>query len=141
MKIKNSQLYAVFATMLDGSFRAEIKPDAGDGEPYVVALQLEVHDNHRGDSPDVILRVHLTIEHPKLPSLDIDVPIPIEGEKAGIAAAMEDLRKFTEREHFALKIPMLVVGGSGNPARRTQDVKMLARVEIAQIPYRLVSPS
>ena len=54
---------------------------------------------------------------------------------------MEDLRKFTEREHFAQKIPMLVVGGSGNPARRVQHVKMPTRVEIAQIPYRLVSLS
>jgi hypothetical protein len=141
MKIKDSQLYAVFAAMLDGSGRAEIRPDEGERLPYTVALELEVHDNHRGDSPDVILQVLLTIEHPQLPALEIQIHVPIEGEKAGIAAAIEDLRKFIEREHFVQKIPMLVIGGSGNPARRTQRVQIPARVEITQIPYRLVSPS
>jgi hypothetical protein len=108
--------------------------------PYVIDVELEVQDNHRGDSPDVILRVRLSINHPKLPALDLEIPIPIEGEKAGIAAAIEDLRKFTEREHFIQKMPMLVIGGSGNPARRVQQIKMPTRVEVAQIPYRLLSP-
>jgi hypothetical protein len=141
VKIKDSQLYAVFAAMLDGSGRAEIRTEDGERQSYTVAVELEVHDNHRGDSPDVILQVHLTVEHPQLPSLEMAIYVPIEGEKAGIAAAIEDLRKFTEREHFVQKIPMLVIGGSGNPARRTQYVKIPARVEITQIPYRLVSPS
>jgi hypothetical protein len=140
VKINDSQLYALFAGMLDGAGHVQITPTNADSDPYVIDVELEVQDNHRGDSPDVILRVRLSINHPKLPSLDLEIPIPIEGEKAGIAAAIEDLRKFTEREHFIQKMPMLVIGGSGNPARRVQQIKMPTRVEIAQIPYRLLSP-
>src|SRR5258705_11894676 len=116
MKIKDSQLYAVFAAMLDGSGRVEIRPQDRERQPYLITIELEVHDNHRGDSPDLILQLHLTLEHPQLPSLELEIPIPIEGEKAGIGAAIEDLRKFVERWHFVQKIPMLVIGGSGSPA-------------------------
>jgi hypothetical protein len=140
VKINDSQLYALFAGILDGAGHVQITPTNADSDPYVIDVELEVQDNHRGDSPDVILRVRLSINHPKLPTLDLEIPIPIEGEKAGIAAAIEDLRKFTEREHFIQKMPMLVIGGSGNPARRVQQIKMPTRVEITQIPYRLLSP-
>ncbi len=140
MKINDSQLYALFAGMLDGAGHFQITPTNADSEPYVIDVELEVQDNHRGDSPDVILRVRLSINHPKLPALELEIPIPIEGEKAGIAAAIEDLKKFTEREHFIQRMPMLVIGGSGNPARRVQQVTMPTRVEISQIPYRLLSP-
>jgi len=126
--------------MLDGAGHFQITPTNADSEPYVIDVELEVQDNHRGDSPDVILRVRLSINHPKLPALELEIPIPIEGEKAGIAAAIEDLKKFTEREHFIQRMPMLVIGGSGNPARRVQQVTMPTRVEISQIPYRLLSP-
>ena len=140
MKIDDSQLYALFAGMLDAAGHVQIAPTNAASDPYVVDVELEVQDNHRGDSPDVILRVRLSINHPKLPTLDLEIPIPIEGEKAGISAAIEDLRKFTEREHFIQEMPMPVIGGSGNPARRVQQIKMPTRVEIAQIPYRLLSP-
>src|SRR5690349_15408701 len=102
--------------MLDGSGQLRVKPKNSQSEEYAVDVVLEVHDNHRGDSPDVILHVQLTINHPKLPPLVIEIPLPIEGEKAGIGAAIEDLKKFAEREHFSQNLPMLVVGGSGNPA-------------------------
>ena len=78
MKINDSQLYAVFSGMLDGSGRVEIRPANTEAEAYAVALELEVHDNHRGDSPDVILHVRVTIEHPRLPAMELDIPVPIE---------------------------------------------------------------
>lgn len=139
MKINDSQLYALFAGMLDGSGQLQVRPKNPQSEAYTVNVELEVHDNHRGDSPDVVLHIQLTINHPKLPSLVLEIPIPIEGEKAGIGAAIEDLNKFAEREHFSQKLPMLVIGGSGNPARRIQKIKIPARFEIVQIPYRSMS--
>ena len=96
-------------------------------------------DNHRGDSPDVVLHVAVTVDHPLLPKLKLHIPLPVEGEKAGIGAALEDLKKFSERQHFPQKLPMLVIGGSGNPARRTQEIMIPAKFEIIQIPYRAFS--
>ena len=139
MKINDSQLYALFAGMLDGSGECQISPRNSQSEPYAIEVESEVHDNHRGDSPDLVLHLTVTINHPKLPPLVLQVPVPIEGEKAGINAAVEDLKKFAEREHFAQRLPMLVIGGSGNPARRVVNVKMPARCEIVQIPYRLLA--
>jgi len=139
VKINDAQLYALFAGMLDGNGRVEIAPENAASEPYSVYVELQVQDNHRGDSPDVVLRLQVTINHPNLPPLEVEVPIPIEGEKAGIAAAIEDLKKLAERGHFPQRLPMLVVGGAGNPAHRVVQVQMPTRVEIAQIPYRAVS--
>jgi hypothetical protein len=139
MKIDDSPLYAILAGLLDGDGRVEIRPKNSQAEAYSVQISLEVHDNHRGDSPDAILYVAVTIEHPILPKLKLQIPLPVEGEKAGIGAALEDLKKFSEREHFPQKLPMLVVGGSGNPARRSQQIMIPAKFEIIQIPYRVFS--
>lgn len=136
MKVSDSQLYALLAAMLDGAGKVHITPNNAQAECYEVDLDFQVHDNHRRDSPDVILQLNITLTHPKLPPLTIQLPIPIEGEKAGIDAALDDLRKFCERERFPQKLPMLVVGGSGNPARRSHAVKLPAKFEIVQIPYR-----
>ena len=136
MKINDSQLYALLATLLDGAGTATIRPQNAQSKEFEVKVVAEVHDNHRGDSPDAILWLSLEIIHPQLPILKVRIPVPIEGERAGIGAAMEDLRKFADREHFAIKIPMLVVGGDGNPARSSQMVHLPAKVEITQVPYR-----
>jgi hypothetical protein len=56
------------------------------------------------------------------------------------AAHAEILRIIqVERKHFPQKLPMLVIGGSGNPARRSQQVLLPAIVDIVQIPYRALS--
>lgn len=139
MKIDDSQLYAVLANLLDGKGTANIVPRNPQSGEFVVHIELEVHDNHRGDSPDVVLWLTLMIEHRRLPALKVKIPVPIEGEKAGIQAAMEDLQKFAQREHFPIRLPMLVVGGEGNPARSLQKVALPTRVEIIQIPYRTLA--
>jgi hypothetical protein len=136
--MNDSQLYALLATLLDGTGTATIHPRNSQSKEFEIKIAAEVHDNHRGDSPDVILWLNLEIVHPRLPVLKVKIPVPIEGERAGIGAAMEDLRKFAEREHFSLKLPMLVVGGEGNPARTSQTVRLPAKVEITQVPYRAV---
>jgi len=139
VKISDSELYAVLANLLDGTGTAHITPRSQQSPEFAVKMELEVHDNHRGDSPDVILWLTLVVEHQRLPSLKVRIPIPIEGEKAGIGAAMEDLKKFAERERFPLRLPMLVVGGEGNPAHSSQNTHLLAKVEIIQVPYRTVA--
>jgi len=76
-----------------------------------------------------MLHVTVTINHhPLLPKLKLQIPIPVEGGKAGIGAALEDLKKFAQRGHFLLKMPMLVVGGAGNPTRRSQYVNGSSQV-------------
>ena len=139
MKINDSQLYAVLASLLDGEGTVQITPKDSNADTYSVRIGLQVHDNHRGDSPDAVLHVAVTVEHPRLPKLQLQIPLPLEGEKAGVDAALEDLRKFLERQHFPQKLPMLVIGGTGNPARRSQQVMVPAKFEIIQIPYRSVS--
>jgi len=139
MKISDSRLAGVLAAMLDGHSLVKVSPRAAN-EAYEIDLQLQVHDNHRGDSPDAILQVSLTIRHPTLPKMTLSIPIPIEGEVAGIGAAKEDLRKFAEREHFPVRLPMLVIGGAGNPAHSSTEVQLKAKIDIDMIPYRMVSP-
>ena len=139
MKINDSQLYAILAGLLDGEGRVEVRPNNSQADAYSVQIGLEVHDNHRGDSPDAVLHLAVTIDHPRLPKLKLRVPIPLEGEKAGIGAALEDLVKFSERGHFLQHLPMLVVGGAGNPARQSQRVMIPTKFEIIQIPYRMLS--
>ena len=139
MKISDSRLAGVLGAILDGRASVKLTPPASE-HAYDVDVNIEVHDNHRGDSPDVILRVSMTIRHPLLPKMKLSVPIPVEGEVAGISAAKEDLRKFADREHFPVQLPMLVVGGSGNPSHSVDQVKLKAKVEIDMIPYRQVSP-
>ena len=138
MKIDDSQLYSIIAGLLDGEGRVQIMPKNLQADAYAVEVGLEVHDNHRGDSPDAILHVSVTIDHPRLPKLKLHIPLPVEGEKAGIGAALEDLKKFSERQHFPQNLPMLVIGGSGNPARRSQQILIPAKFEVIQIPYRLL---
>ena len=139
MKIDDSQLYAILAALLDGEARFTVQPKNSRAAAYSVEVNLEMHDNHRADSPDALLHVTLTIDHPVLPKLNLHIPLPVEGERAGIGAALEDLRKFSEREHFPQKLPMIVVGGSGNPARRSLQIKIPAKFEVVQVPYRVFS--
>ena len=139
MKISDSQLAAILASLLDGTGKATITPANPNGQEYSANVRVEVIDNHRGDSPDVILWLTVDLSHPRLPtSLKLTIPVPIEGEKVGIGAALEDLRKFSEREHFVQSLPMLVVGGAGNPARKMESMRVPAKFEIIQIPYRAI---
>jgi hypothetical protein len=139
VKIDDSQLYAILAGMLDGRASVQVTPASSSGHAYSITTELEVHDNHRGDSPDAVLHLRIIIDHPLLPKLSLHIPLVVEGEKAGIGAALDDLRKFAERKHFLQTLPMLVVGGAGNPARRSEQVLLPAKVEIVQIPYRALS--
>ena len=137
MKISDSRLAGVLGAILDGTARASVTPRAAE-HAYGIELKLEVQDNHRRDSPDAVLDLRITIHHPRLPAMKVRVPIPIEGEVAGISAAKEDLRKFAEREHFPVHLPMLVIGGSGGCGHSTGEVKMKTKVSIDMIPYRQI---
>jgi len=108
---------------------------------YEIELKLEVHDNHRGDSPDAVLDLMMVLRHPRLPPLTVRVPVPIEGEVAGISAAKEDLRKFAERDRFPILLPMLVVGGSGGASHASDVIRLKAKVSIDMIPYRQIAGS
>jgi hypothetical protein len=126
------------AAILDGAAKAPITPRAAE-HAYEVEVRLEVHDNHRGDSPDVGLNLTVVVRHPRLPVLTARVPIPVEGEVAGISAAKDDLRNFAERERFPIELPMLVVGGAGSAGHSSEEIRLRARVSIDMVPYRQVA--
>src|SRR5262249_11861800 len=88
VKMSDSQLYAALANLLDGAGVARILPRNVRSDEFDITVATEVHDNHRGDSPDVILWLNLEIVHPRLPVLKLRIPVPMEGERAGIGAAM-----------------------------------------------------
>jgi len=63
---------------------------------------IEIIPNYKlKDSPDFILKVILKLS---LLSQDfkMEIPLPLELEKAGIPQALEDLQKFITREKFSL---------------------------------------
>jgi hypothetical protein len=140
MKISDSRLAGVLGAIIDGTAKARITPMAAE-HAYDVELKLEVHDNHRRDSPDAVLDITVTLRHPRLPVMTLRVPIPIEGEVAGLGAAKEDLRKFAQRERFPIQLPMLVVGGVGSASHSSDEVRIKAKVSIDMIPYRQVAGS
>lgn len=69
--------------------------------------------------------------------MNISIPIPIEAEKVGSFAAMEDLKKFVSREKFAIEMPMLVVAESGFGSRE-EKAAFPVRFLVNQIPVRLL---
>ena len=138
MKISDSELYARLAVLLDGSIKMRMIPRQNPQQPYDIELSAEVFDNHRGNSPDAILRIVVLITYPGLPQMKLVVPVPLEGEVAGIGAALEDLDKFATRGDFPIELPMLVIGGT-RPACQIRSVKINTKVEIHQIPYRRIA--
>ena len=100
-------------------------------------VTLTPQDTHIGDSPDCILWFDADV---KIFSQDlrIRIPVPIEAEKAGLEAAVEDLDKFCERGHFPAEIPMLVVAEEGYSSQRKTS-NILVNFKIKQVPVRLLS--
>ena len=88
------------------------------------------------DSPDFVLRIKLSLQ---LFSQDfeIEIPLPLELEKVGIPQALEDLRKFIEREKFSLILPMLVISDKEIVSQEKEE-KIKVKFKIRQIPYRLI---
>lgn len=114
---------------------------AGRGESFKIGkaeiqLSLKPQDIHIGDSPDFILWLEVSL---KLfaQNLRVRVPIPVEAEEGGFDKALEDLKKFIEREHYPLEIPMLVVAAKGYNALE-QSGKLPVQFMIKQIPVRLL---
>ncbi len=83
--------------------------------------------------PDVVIWVELEL-HVLGVRTSLRVPVLVEAEDAGIAAAREDFVKFFERD--ALTIPMIVVGKSGVPRLiRTEAAQANVQVEMVQIGF------
>ena len=114
---------------------------AGKGEAFKIGkvevqVSLEPQDIHVGDSPDFILWLDVALRI-FAQNLEVRIPIPVEAEKAGIEAAVEDLDKFSERGHYPAKIPMLVVAEGGySSLERLRSLPVQFRIR--QIPVRLL---
>jgi hypothetical protein len=118
-----------------------LREHAGEGEVTLdngtqLKVQLVPQDLHVGDSPDALLwvTVELRIFHEPIM---IRVPVLIEAEKAGTAAAMEDLSKFAGRGNHPIEIPMIVVAASGFHSRE-ERVDLAARVRVRQLPVGII---
>ncbi|NJE13776.1 hypothetical protein [Thermococcus sp. LS2] len=113
--------------------------DAINNEDITVKIKpLNLIPNYKRNSPDFVLILNLTLKFFSY-YFDIELPIPIELEKAGINAALEDLRKFVERKHFEVKLPMIVVSGDSTPRRKTEEYNFPVRFEIKQISETSIS--
>src|SRR5437763_571850 len=123
---------AVYAALqrCSGSARLHL----GEGE---ATASLSVQDNRVRDSPDFVLwlEVELRVFGQKV---RVRVPIPIEAEKGGIkGGALEDLKKFAQRQRHRLELPMLVVAGSRHD-HAAQTICLATDVAVRQVPGRFV---
>lgn len=114
---------------------------AGEGGPFKIGkaqvqVSLKPQDTHIGDSPDFILWLEVSVKI-FAQNLKVRVPLPIEAEARGINYALEDLRKFVEREKFPIELPMLVVASKGY-ANMDRTAKLPVHFKIKQIPVRLL---
>ena len=106
-------------------------------EHVAVQLRLRPVDNHAGDSPDFLLWVELEFELFSQP-VKVAVPVPIEAERGGIGGgALEDLRKFVDRQRHVIELPMIVVSEAGY-ASKTQLEQCATRFTIRQVPVRRI---
>ncbi len=102
-----------------------------------VLKDIEIVPNYKlKDSPDLVLKLRLKLSLLS-ENFNMEIPIPIELEKVGIQQALEDLRKFVEREKFSLTLPMIVVSDNGISEQK-EERTMKVMFKIKQRPFRLV---
>ena len=108
-----------------------------EGKINIALKDIEIIPNYKlKDSPDFVLKVILRLSLP-FQDFRVEIPLPLELEKAGVPNALEDLQKFIEREKFSLILPMLVVSDK-NILSQEKEEKIKVKFEIKQIPYRLI---
>ena len=108
-----------------------------EGKINITLKDIEIIPNYKlKDSPDFVLKVILRLSLP-FQDFRMEIPLPLELEKAGVPNALEDLQKFIEREKFSLILPMLVVSDK-NILSQEKEEKIKVKFEIKQIPYRLI---
>jgi len=108
-----------------------------EGKINITLKEIEIIPNYKlKDSPDFVLKVILRLSLP-FQDFRVEIPLPLELEKAGVPNALEDLQKFIEREKFSLILPMLVVSDK-NILSQEKEEKIKVKFEIKQIPYRLI---
>ena len=98
---------------------------------------IEIIPNYKlRDSPDFVLRIVLRLS---LLSQDfkMEIPFPLELEKAGIPQALEDLQKFIAREKFSLTLPFFVISDKEILSQEKEE-KIKVKFKIRQIPWRLI---
>lgn len=106
--------------------------DIGDAH---ITLSLNPVDVHDMDSPDFIFWVELSMRIFGQ-DMKLRIPLPFEAEKGGIyGGALEDLRKFVEREHYPIELPMLVVAESGYE-NAVEKHHVPVNFSITQVPIR-----
>lgn len=108
-----------------------------EGKINITLKDIEIIPNYKlKDSPDFVLKVILRLSLP-FQGFKMEIPLPLELEKAGVPNALEDLQKFIEREKFSLILPMLVVSDK-NILSQEKEEKVKVKFEVKQIPYRLI---
>ena len=121
----------------EDEFYAKLLEKKKNGELKVKIEDIEIVPNYKlRDSPDIVLILKLKLNLFSR-DYDIEIPIPIEVEKVGLNSALEDLKKFVEREHFKLLLPMLVISEKGFMSDEKERY-LKTKFKIKQIPYDVI---
>lgn len=115
-------------------YKGSARVNINDAE---ISVSLNPVDIHNTDSPDFLFWVDLSM---KLfgQELKVRLPIPVEAEKGGIyGGALDDLRKFVEREKYPIELPMLVIAEAGYETKEQKE-SFPVNFKISQIPVRLI---
>lgn len=109
-----------------------------------VVMTLDAIPNYAGGKgcPDEILTIKIELAILGT-DVKLSVPVLIELEKVGYTGAKEDLNKFCERsisgeQKSYLEIPMVIIGGDKYKKLKSQTRQLSARVNITQVPKRVV---
>jgi len=109
-----------------------------------ITITLDAIPNYAGGKgcPDEILAIGIELS---ILGTDarLSVPVLIELEKVGYSGAGKDLDKFCQRsicgeQKSYLEIPMIVLGGDKYKKLKSQNRQLSARVNITQVPKRVV---
>jgi hypothetical protein len=118
-------------------FYAKLLENKKNGELKVKVEDIDIIPNYKLiDSPDIVLILKLKLNFFSR-DYDIEIPIPVEVEKAGFHPALEDLRKFVEREHFKLLLPMIIISEKGFRSDE-KEYPLKTKFKIKQIPYTVI---
>ena len=120
----------------EDTFYTKLLENKKNGGLKVKVEDIDIIPNYKKDSPDIVLILKLKLNFFSR-DYDIKIPIPVEVEKAGFHPALEDLRKFVEREHFKLLLPMIIISEKGFRSDE-KEYPLKTKFKIKQIPYTVI---
>lgn len=123
--------------MREDQFYDVLLRERENGKINVTLENIEIIPNYKlTDSPDFVLKIRLKLLLLSQ-TFEVEIPMPIELEKAGVNKALPDLQKFIEREKFNLILPMFIISEK-QVIIQEKEGKLKTIFKLRQIPYRLI---